>query len=107
MARMMLRFKIFLAVDVVDDLFGDGVVEQAVDREVAALGVVLGGGERDAVGVAAVAVGGVGAERGDFDLAGGAGPSTVTTPKAAPMGSVRRWPKRSRIWSGVALVATS
>ena len=63
-------FEVFLAADVVDDLFGDGVEEQAVDGEVAALGVVLGGGERDAVGVAAVAVGGVGAERGDFDLAG-------------------------------------
>jgi hypothetical protein len=35
------------------------------------------------------------------------GPRTVTTPNAAPIGSVRRWPNRSRIWSGVALVATS
>ena len=70
MARMMRRSRSCLAADVVDDLFGDRVEEQAVDREVAALGVVLGVGERDAVGVAAVAVGGVGAKRGDFDLAG-------------------------------------
>ena len=68
-ARIDAPLEVVLAADVVDDLLGDGIEEQAVDREVAALGVVLGGGERDAVGVAAVAVGGVGAERGDFDLA--------------------------------------
>ena len=69
MARMM-RAEVVLAADVVDDLVGERVVEQAVDREVAALGVVLGVGERDAVGVAAVAVRAIGAESGDLDLAG-------------------------------------
>ncbi len=64
--------EILLAADVIDDLVGDGIEEEAVDREVAALGIVLGVGECDAVGMAAVGVGGVGAERGDFDLAGGA-----------------------------------
>ena len=71
MARMMLRFEVVAGRRRSRRLRSAiGIEEQAVDREVAALGVVLGGGERDAVGVAAVAVGGVGAEGGDFDLAG-------------------------------------
>ena len=62
--------QIRLAADVVDHLLGERVEEQAVDREVAALGVVLGVGERHRVGMPAVAVGGVAAERGDVDLPG-------------------------------------
>ena len=50
--------------DVVDDLLGDGVVEEGVDGEVAALGVVLGGGVGDGGGVAAILVAAVGAEGG-------------------------------------------
>ena len=48
----------------------DRLVEQPVDGEVAARGVLLGGAEGDAVGVPAVAVGGVAAERGHLDRAG-------------------------------------
>ena len=44
-ARISLSFQVVAAADVVDDFVRDGVEEQAVDREVAALGVVLGGGE--------------------------------------------------------------
>src|SRR6476619_3031390 len=62
-----------LAVHVVDDFLCDWVVEEAVDGEVAALGVVLGGSEVDGVGMAAVGVSGVRAEGGDFNLASGAG----------------------------------
>ena len=94
-------FEVVAAADVVDDFVGDRVEEQAVDREVAALGVVLGGGEVDAVGVAAVAVRGVGAERGDFDLPCWRRPSTVITPNAAPMASVRGGRRRrgfGRAW---------
>jgi len=57
--------------------------------------------------MAAVGVGLIGAEGGHLDLAGLLGPRTVITPKAAPMASVRRWPKTCRTWSGVAAVATS
>lgn len=46
--------EVFLAVDEVVDLFGGGVVEKGVDREVAAFGVFFGRGEGDAVGAAAV-----------------------------------------------------
>lgn len=66
------------AADVVDDLGGrgvggwcgggEGVFEEAVDGEVATEGVFFGGGEADLVGAAAVGVGAVGAEGGDFDL---------------------------------------
>ena len=56
------------AIDVVDDLVGLGVVEEAVDGEVAAGGVACGVGfELDGLGVAAVEVGAVGTEGGDFD----------------------------------------
>ena len=48
----------------------DRIVEQAVDGEVAARGVFLGRAEGDAVGMPAVAVGGVAAEGGHFDHAG-------------------------------------
>src|SRR3954465_8563162 len=61
------RLKIELAGDVVDDLIGEGVEKEAVDGEVAALGVFLGGGELHFGGTAAVEVFAVGAERGDFD----------------------------------------
>ena len=54
-----------LAVDVVADGVGGGVVEEGVDGEVAAQGVFAGVGEGDALGVAAVGIGGVGAKGGD------------------------------------------
>ena len=103
-----LALEVVVAADVIDDFVGDRIEEQAVDREVAALGVVLGVGEGTLSGWRPSLYVGVGAEGGDFDLALlPRGPSTVITPNAAPMASVRRRPKRSRISSGVALVATS
>ena len=53
------------AADEVDDAPLKRVVEEGVDGEVAALGVVLGGVVGDALGVAAVLVAAVGAEGGD------------------------------------------
>lgn len=52
----------------VDDLAGDGVLEKAVDSEIAALGIFAGRGEGDEFGAAAIAVGAIGAEGGDFDV---------------------------------------
>src|SRR4051812_31271864 len=60
--------KILLAVDKIDDLLGDWIEEQAIDREVATFGIVLGGGEVDGVGMTAVAVSSIAAKGGDFDL---------------------------------------
>ncbi len=57
--------------DVIDNFFRNGIEEEAIDREVAALGVVLRGGESDAVGVPAIGVLSIDSERGDFDLSGG------------------------------------
>ena len=60
--------EVVAAVDVVDDLIGLAVVEEAVDGEVAAGGVAGGVGfELDGLGVAAVEVGAVGTECRDFD----------------------------------------
>ena len=54
--------------DEVDYLLCEWVVEHAVDGEVAALGILAGSGKRDGFGVAAIDVGAVGAEGGDFEL---------------------------------------
>ena len=70
MARSRLGGQVLLPADEVDHPLLDRIVEQAVDREVAARGVFLGGAEGDAVGMAAVAVGGVAAEGGHFHRAG-------------------------------------
>lgn len=60
--------EILAAVDEVDDLVGLGVVEEAVDGEVAAGGVAGGVGfELDRLGMAAVEVGAIGTECRDFD----------------------------------------
>ena len=64
-----LGFEIGLAVDVVDERAGFGVVEEAVDGEVSALGVLFGCRKGDGFGAAAIAVGAVGAEGCDFDPA--------------------------------------
>ena len=55
-------------VELAGAIIGEGVEEEAVAGEVAAKGVLFGGREVDRVGVAAVSVGAVGAEGGDFDL---------------------------------------
>ncbi len=59
--------------NVVDYAVGDGIVEEAVDGQIAALGILLGAAETDTVGMAAVAVSGVLSEGGHFDLTGRAG----------------------------------
>lgn len=61
------RFEIGPAVDVVDDFAGEGILKEAVDGEVAALGVFLGRGEFNGFGAATVFVGAIGAEGGDLD----------------------------------------
>ena len=61
--------QIVLPADVIDDPLFDRIVKQPVDGEIAAAGVFLGGTEGDAVGMPAVAVGGVFAEGGDLDHA--------------------------------------
>jgi hypothetical protein len=44
------------------------IEEHAVDGEVAALGVLLGGGEDDRFGMSAIDVGPIGTEGGDLDI---------------------------------------
>ncbi len=51
-----LGFQVGLAVDVVDERTGFGVVEEAVDGEVTAFGVLFGCGKRNGFGAAAIAV---------------------------------------------------
>jgi hypothetical protein len=55
-------------VELAGAIIGQGVEKEAIAGEVAALGVLLGGGEVDGVRVAAVGVGAISAEGGDFDL---------------------------------------
>ena len=62
--------QILLTLDVVDHGGLLGIEEQAVDREIAPLGVVAGRAERHRVGMSAVGILGVGSKRGHFDLAG-------------------------------------
>ena len=75
MARTTPRRKVFAAADVVEDggveiaggLVGDGIEQHAVDGEVAAEDVFARvGGVADGIGTAAVGVGAVRAEGGDF-----------------------------------------
>ena len=74
MARMRLAARSSLPADEVDHLLFDRIEEQAVDGEVAARGVLLGGAESDAVGMPAVAIGGVTAEGRHLDHACRLGP---------------------------------
>lgn len=60
------RLEIGAAADVVDHAFLDGIVEKAVDREIAPPGIALGIGKGDGFRVASVAVLAIGAEGGDF-----------------------------------------
>ena len=60
-------FEVIAAADEVDEVTGERVEEHAIDGEVAALGVGFRGGEDDVVRAAAVEVGAVGAEGGDFE----------------------------------------
>ena len=50
----------------IDDGVGDGIVEQAVDGEVTAEGILLCGGESDGLGVSSVNISSVGAEGSDL-----------------------------------------
>ena len=62
----LLGCEIGLAVDVVEEFIFEGIKKHAVDGEVAPLGIFLGGGEGDGGGAAAVEVGTIDAEGGDF-----------------------------------------
>ena len=68
------RIDVSTALDVVDHLQADRVVEQAVDGEITALRIFFGRAEADGIRVSPVAVALVAAERGDFDLPRLAGP---------------------------------
>ena len=63
----LLSCEVGLAVDVVEEFIFEGIKKHAVDGEVAALGIFLGGGEGDGGGAATVEVGTVDAEGGDFE----------------------------------------
>ena len=66
--------QIFLAADVIEDFIRERVEHQAVDGEVSALYIFFGrAGVLDAVGMAAIGVANVAAERSDFDLRGAVG----------------------------------
>ena len=60
--------QVLLAADVVDQLVFQRVEEHAVDGEVAAQGILAGRGKHHGIRVPAVAVGDIGAKRGDLDL---------------------------------------
>ena len=62
----LLGSEIGLALNVVEEFIFEGIKKHAVDGEVAPLGIFLGGGEGDGGGAAAVEVGAVDAEGGDF-----------------------------------------
>ena len=63
--------EVVAAADVVDHRAGLDVEEETVDGEVAALGVLGGVGfEADGLGMAAVVIGSIAAEGGDFDKFG-------------------------------------
>lgn len=61
--------EVLLAFDEIDDMMTEGVVEQAVDRKVAALGVLFGRGEGDPIGSAAIRVDAIGSKSRDLHLA--------------------------------------
>ena len=66
--RSTLTLQIFLAADVIDDLFFDGVIEHAVDREIAAARILLRVGKSHLRRMSAVEVAAFGAERGNLNL---------------------------------------
>src|SRR5438094_664020 len=61
--------QILLSANKIDHTIVDRVEEQTIDREIAALGVLLGGGEAHANRVASVFILHIRAKRRDFDLA--------------------------------------
>ena len=63
----LLGSEIGLALDVIEEFVFEGIEKHAVDGEVAALGIFLGGGEGDGGRAATVEVGAVDAEGGDFE----------------------------------------
>jgi hypothetical protein len=62
----LLGSEIGLALDVVEEFIFEGIKKHAVDGEIAALGIFLGGCESDGGGAATIEVGAVDAEGGDF-----------------------------------------
>ena len=63
-----LRLQVGPSPDMVQDLAGQGVLEEPIDAEVASLGVFLCIGESDALGVASVEIWAVAAKGGDLKL---------------------------------------
>ncbi len=61
-------FEIDAAVDIIEDLFSEGVVEHPIDGEVAAVGIFSGCGEFNAGGSAAVMIVEIASKGGDFIL---------------------------------------
>ena len=59
-------FKIFLATDKIENLLLDGIVEHAIDGEVASFSVLLGSCRIDASGPSSIDVAAVFAEGSDF-----------------------------------------
>ena len=63
------RLQIGLSAHEIDDEVFQWIVEQAIDRKIASLGVLFGGSKFDPIRSSAVGVGAIGAEGGYFDLA--------------------------------------
>lgn len=81
-----LALEVIESTDVVEDLILEGVVEESVDGEIAALGVLSGRAELDGVGVSAVGVGFIAAEGGDFDVTGRFGSQDGDNAEGGPDG---------------------
>ena len=100
--------EVFLPAHEVDHPPFQRIVEQAVDGEVAAGGVFLGGTEGDAVGMPAVAIDGVLAKGGHLDHAGLRGPRDGDHAEGGADGQGPLFGRRAGgSVRGVALVATS
>ena len=59
---------VLLAVDVVEDFVGEGVLKKTVDGEVASAGIFFGVGEGDGFGATAIVIGTVVTEGGDLEV---------------------------------------
>lgn len=63
------RAQIVESADVVDDCMAGGIVEQAIDGEVASPGILIGAGELDGDGAASIRAADIAAEGGDLKIA--------------------------------------
>ena len=78
--------RLIAAADVIVHVAAYGIEEHAVDREIAALGILTGRGERDAGGVSAVGVGGVGPKCRHLDVPRAPGPDHGDHAEGRPHG---------------------